>query len=55
MTEKEYLINEIILQCKLSNIIDGKHIPLDEVFINLVGMTLLELKTIAQELNIKIK
>ena len=51
---KEQLINEIIFVCKALNISDNKQIPLDTVWMNLIGLSVSELTKVAQELNIKI-
>ena len=50
---KGQLINEIIFVCKVSNVSDNKQIPLDSVFMNLIGKSKSELTKIATELNIK--
>ena len=50
---KAALIDEIIFVCKTSNVSNDRHIPLDIVFINLIGLSIPQLKTIASELNIK--
>lgn len=52
--KKSKLIDKIIFVCKASNISDDKNIPLDKVFINLIGLSESELIKIASELNINI-
>jgi len=54
LDKKAKLIDKIIFQCKVNNVSDDKMIPLDNVFINLIGLDENELIKIANKLNIKI-
>ena len=53
IVELEYkgkLIDKIIFKCKVSNVAHNKHIPLDNVFMALIGCTISELNHILSEL-----
>lgn len=52
MNNKKILIDKIIFFCKVSNVSDNRNIPLDSVFMRLIGLTESELIKITAELNI---